>query len=90
MWQRGQHVPAAAQVQHAGNVGKQGAGFFPDPLVSTGLSNKAFCLPLNMLGILRLNAIPANSILHGGCMQVRATAKFPAFSVYDTKVVDVT
>lgn len=92
MWQRGQHVPATARVSCSMLElwGSRSPGSFPDPLVWTGLSDKAFCLPLNMLRILKLNAIPVNSILQGGCTQVRATAKFPVPSVNDTKVIDVT
>lgn len=48
MWQTGQHVPATAWVccSMLELWGSRSPGFSPDPLVSTGLSNKAFCLTL--------------------------------------------
>lgn len=69
MWQRGQHVPTSARVSCSMLElwGSRRPGFFPDPLVSTSLSNKAFCLPLNMLRIMKLNVIPVNSVLLGRC-----------------------
>lgn len=86
-------VPATAPVSRSMPElwGSRRLGFFPDPLVSPGFQNKGPCLALNILRILKLNALalPTSSISHTGCTQAIATAKFPVSSVNDTKVIDV-
>jgi len=92
-WQRGCGDPATARVTCSMLElwGCRRLGVFPDPLVSRGLQNKAPCLPLNVLGILKLNAIaiPVSSVSCVGCMQAITTAKFPVSPVNDTKVIDI-
>lgn len=93
-WQKGRGAPATAQVNCSVLElwGSRRLGLFPDPPVLPGLQNKAPCLPLNILGISKLNAfaIPISSISPVGQTQAITTARFPLSSVNDTKVIEVT